>query len=279
MPKIRRMALIRKAWARELLLLSLRQRRLRRGTIPQEARRILWVYSWTTIGDAIMDLSQRALFPPHVEVDLCIGPHLADLFQGDPRFAAIYRTVQECPNDYDFILLHNANTQCFRMKAQYFPKIPFNTIFGHLYGECFSRVDFVAQRLGQLLSRPVPGPMQPLLRLDDVGVVLPRSYRIAVALGGRDHRRRGVDWSVILPAIMDAWPEGAKPPVFVLVGDHTAASDIAALCPAFRARHCEVMATRMSLRTTAIAMPFSAWTVGSCILRWRSINRALPCSR
>jgi hypothetical protein len=254
LPRSRRFALVRKAWSRELLLLAARQRGLRKPVVPQHVRRVLWLYSWTTIGDAIMDLSQCAHFPAHMEVDLCIAPHLADLFQGDSRFRAVYRSVQECPTDYDFILLHNTNTPALKLKLQHFASTPFNTIFGHLFGECFSRADFVAQRLGQLLSLPIEKPARPSLQLDDIGAPLPPGYRIAVALGGRDHRRKGPDWREILPAIVDAWPAGATPPVFVLVGDHSAAADIAAIHPRFLAQHCAVTVDRLSLRATAVAI-------------------------
>lgn len=256
LPWSRRVALVRKAWSRELLQLATGQRR-HRHPIPRNARRILWVYSWTTIGDAIMDLSQCTLFPDHMEIDLCIAPHLADLFQGDPRFGTVYRSIDACRDDYDFILLHNANTPSLKLKRKHFPSTPFNTVFGHLVGECFSRADFVARRLEQLL--PLPGtkstmPAMPSLPLDDIGIPLADGFRIAVALGGRDHRRRGPDWSAILPAVVDAWPRDAAPPVFVLLGDRTASDDLAAICPDFVARHCEVLANKLSLRATATAI-------------------------
>jgi heptosyltransferase-2 len=251
LPRSFRFTLQRKAWSRELLLLAARQRRLRRPVMPPDVQSILLLYSWTTIGDAIMDLSQCALLPPHIEVDLCIAPHLADLFQGDRRFRAVYRSPEECRNDYDFILLQNAGTQAIKTKLQHFEATPFNTIFGHLYGECFSRMDFVAQRLAQLSSRPVAAPAMPSLALDDVGPVLPAAYRIAVAMGGRDQRRMGLDWSSILPAIIAAWPADTALPVFVLAGDHTATDDIAAIAPAFLARHCKIAANKLGLRTTA----------------------------
>lgn len=254
LPWSRRFTLVRKAWSREMMLLAAGQRRLRNETIPSNTRRLLWIYSWTTIGDAIMDLSQRAFLPPHIEVDLCIAPHLADLFQGDTRFGTVYRSVQDCRNDYDFILLQNANTPALKAKFQHFPDTPFNTLFGHLYGECFSRIDFVARRLGQLSARQVDKPVLPSLRLNDVSTVLPHGYRIAVALGGRDQRRMGADWSSILPAIVDAWSDDAMPPVFVLLGDGSAMADMAAICPAFLSRHCEVHANRLSLRATATAI-------------------------
>jgi heptosyltransferase-2 len=254
LPLRRRAALLRKAWSRELWLKLNGQGRLRTGEIPADARRILWIYSWTTIGDAIMDLSQCALLPPQAEIDLCIAPHLADLFQGDARFAHVFRSVDECTGNYDFILLHNATTALLQTKRRRFPDVPFDSVFGQLSGECFSRMDFVAQRLGQLLSLPVPMPAPPALLLDDIAPTLRDGFRIAVALGGRDPRRSGAPWPAILPAIVEAWPKGAPAPVFVLTGDPTAMTDLAALPREFVERHAEILVDRTSLRATAAAI-------------------------
>lgn len=254
LPLRRRAEMLRKAWSRELWLKLNGQGRLRTGAIARDARRILWIYSWTTIGDAIMDLSQCALLPPHVEIDLCIAPHLADLFQGDARFAQVFRSIDECTGNYDFILLHNTTTFLLEMKRRRFPDVPFDSVFGHLHGERFSRMDFVAQRVGQLVSLPEAMPAPPALLLDDIAPPLREGFRIAVALGGRDPRRSGAPWPAILQGIADAWPDGAPAPVFVLMGDRAAMDDLAALPPEFLERHAEILVNRTSLRATAAAL-------------------------
>lgn len=250
LPRTRQWSLTRRVWQRELLLLAAGQRRLRLPRIPPDARRILWHYTWATIGDAVMDLSQRHLFPPHMEVELCIAPHLAQLFARDRRFAAIHHAPDDCQGRYDFVLLHDLGTRAIKLKLRHHASTPFNTIFGHLNGECFSRIDFVTQRLAQLLDLPTPKAALPSLPLEVCDLAESSHYRVGVTLGARDARRRYPHWPAVLAQVLIQWPEERRPPVFVLMGDGNAGEDLAAFSHEFLDAHCEVAVNRLSLMET-----------------------------
>lgn len=217
----------RKALARDLMLRLNGQSRRHVQAVPASTRRLLWVYTWTTVGDAIMDLAPRRLIPSRIAVDLLIAPALAPLFQSDKRFRAVISSAAKCAADYDFILLDSLRTGSLRMKAERFRAVPFATMRGHQAGERFDRAAFADRRLRQLLGLaggPVESP-----RLD-LGEDRPSAhdsghFRIALALGARLQRKLYAHWAEVLSALVAAWPAALPQPEFVLVGQGASAKE------------------------------------------------------
>ena len=215
----------RKALARELMLRLNGQSRRHVQAMPASTRRLLWVYTWTTVGDAIMDLAPRRLIPSRIDVDLLIAPALAPLFASDKRFRGVISSAAKCAADYDFILLDSLRTGSLRMKAERFRAVPFATMRGHQAGERFDRAAFADRRLRQLLGL-ASGPVEPPrldLGADQPNAHDPGHFRIALALGARLQRKLYAHWPEVMTALVAAWPAALPQPEFVLVGQGTSA--------------------------------------------------------
>ena len=205
---------IRKAIQREATLFLTGQKGFQRERIPEGPVKLLWFYDWNTLGDSIMDLSQRFSFPERITLDICMPSGPDEIFAGDARFNQIYTRIQDCPDDYDFILLHDISSTSIRIKlTRYFFK-PWASMINHQQGEQYARVNFTAARLSQLLNLPLE-PIRPTVPLPrDVNA---EPNRICVALGGGDPRRRYTRWPEVLQLIVEKLgPEIA--PRFTLIG-------------------------------------------------------------
>ena len=215
----------RKVLARDLALLLSGQARRHVQAVPASTRRLLWVHTWTTVGDAILDLAPRRLIPSTIDVDLLIAPVLAPLFRTDRRFRAVISSAGQCAADYDFILLDSLRTGSLRMKAERFRNVQFATLRGHQAGERFDRAAFADRRMRQLFGLP-SGPVEaPML---DLGEDRPSAhdrghFRIALALGGRLQKKLYARWPEVLEALVAAWPATLPQPEFVLVGQGASA--------------------------------------------------------
>lgn len=249
---------------RELLLRLTGQKRRQVQRLPAGTRRILWVYDWTTLGDSIMDLSQRSAFPDEIVVDLCITKGPAELFDGDSRFRHIYRRIEDCPRDYDFILLHCISTTSIKLKLRHYPRQPFATLLDHQQGERYARIDFAALRLERLLGRPRQPPLPPRISSAVTAGIVPQAGRIAVVLGGRDGRRRWRDWPGLLDALVRDWPPASPEPRFVLIGNGPSArDDLAAIPTGFVERHCTVRLDLPDLAEAAREIQHCALFIGT----------------
>lgn len=221
----RRFQALRKAAFRELVLLGNGQARRRVERVPEGVRRILWVYTWTTVGDAIMDLAPRILVPRHVAIELLIAPALAPLFASDRRLRRIHVSPDSLGDDMDFVLLDSFRSTSLRLKAKRYPALPFASMRGHNAGERFDRVAFADRRIRQLFGLPTGEVVQPRLDLGETGarVFDGERFRIAVPLGARVARMRYAHWSGALRKIVAGWPQGVARPLFLLVGQGASA--------------------------------------------------------
>lgn len=200
----RRFQARRKALARDAMLAVTGQSRLHLARVPAATRRLLWIYTWTTVGDAILDLAPRDLVPAGVGLELLIAPHLAPLFTGDRRFSAIHVDVADCDPGTDFVLLDSLRTSSLRLKSRHFRAVPFATMRGHQAGERFDRAAFADLRLRQLFG--LDGGEVELPRLDvSRGDVSQRS-RIGLALGARVPRKLYPHWPAALEALVARRP-------------------------------------------------------------------------
>ena len=252
MPWSQRAGLLRKVAQRELLLLLTGQtwRRVSRA----RTRRVLWIYQWGTIGDALMDLAVRRALPDEVRIDLCIVATLGPLFDGDPRFAQVHTRIGDCKGPYDFVLLQNLGAGAVSMKIRSAPLAPFATLFEHLRGERFDRLTFAQRRFEQLFGLPSAAPSPQWLALGPRPQRDTRRTRVAVALGAREPRRWYRRWPEVLNALLARWPAAWPAPEFVLLGNRTALGDLPPFAAEPLARHCRIEVDRLDLPGVARAV-------------------------
>ena len=209
---------LRKVFQRDLGLLLGGQAGLCVDRAPKAMRKVLWFYNWTTLGDSIMDLSARGSIPAGVEVDLCIAPALVPLYKHEPRFNAVYGSLEECLGDYDFILVHELSTRTLRNKRARWPRVPFAPVLNYTMGEQFARPAFVDARIRHLFSLPEAPAPRPWLSLGAAALGTSGRFEIAIALGARDPRRRFAHWNETLQAILEADRFATEKPRFHLLG-------------------------------------------------------------
>lgn len=229
---------IRKSRQRKWLLAITGQNFLEKEQIPIGTQRILWFYDWNTVGDSIMDLSQRRYLADRFTIDICMPSGPAELFKGDAAFGAVYTDIDQCPDDYDFILLHDISSHSIGIKLRrYFTK-PWASMIRHQQGEQYARSALSAFRFAQLLDLPELEPVRPTLAIG-----CPQcdgeNIRVVVALGGGDPRRRYNGWPDLLIRIRQLLPNTRLQ--FILVGaGKPAQDDLERFSTEFLANYCEV---------------------------------------
>lgn len=258
-PSALRRKWIRKAVQRELTLWLTGQKLLQRDRIPEGPIKLLWFYDWNTLGDSIMDLSQRFAFPNEITLDICMPSGPAEIFTGDSRFNRIYTCIEDCPRGYDFIMLHDISSTSIRVKLLRYPFTPWASMINHQQGEQYARVNFASARLGQLLNRRLQ-PSRPMV--PHPPGVYSESNRIAVALGGGDPRRRYRRWPQVLQAVVDQLkPE--ETPRFALMGSGDAAhEDLRGFAPEFLSRYADLELDQPSLSALKAAVARCAYFIG-----------------
>lgn len=247
MPRRDRSRRLRKVFQRDLAILATGQAGLCVERVPLAARKVLWLYNWTTLGDSIMDLAARFSVPGQIQLDLCITPALAALYAADARFANVYTRVDDCPQDFDFVLLHELSTHSLRDKRRRFRRVPFAPMLNYIIGEQFDRAAFADARLRHLFGQPGAAAPTPALHLGASPARPANRFDIALALGARDPRRRFPHWNAALLAILRLWPAGRPVPRFRLLGSDNAADDLASLSHGLLAGYAENLVGRTSL--------------------------------
>lgn len=257
-PQLRR-KWIRKAIQREIILYLTGQKLFQRNQIPEGPIKLLWFYDWNTLGDSIMDLSQRFAFSENITLDICMPSGPAELFAGDIRFHKIYTRIEDCPQDYDFILLHDISSTSIRVKlTRYFSK-PWASMINHQQGEQYARINFTSARLGQLLGRSLK-PVRPMV--PEPNDAMPVANRIAIALGGGDPRRSYLRWPELLQAIVDR-SSATNPPHFALMGSSAPAhKDLAGFSPEFLERYADIELDQPDLLALKKAVARCTYFVG-----------------
>ncbi len=247
MPRLARFQRLRKALQRDLHMLVAGQAGLCVERAPPGTRKVLWIYNWTTLGDSIMDLSARFGVPAGIQLDLCIAPVLAELYVADTRFAHVYTRLEDCPQDYDFVLIHELSARTLREKRQRLRCVPFAPVLNPFIGEQFARPAFVDARLRHLFGEPRAAAPTPRLSLGEAPARTGESFDIAVVLGARDPRRSFPHWNETLHAVLAGWPGHWPRPRFRLLGSDNASAELETLSQDLRERHGEDRVGRTSL--------------------------------
>ena len=209
---------------RAALLLATGQRFLLVDRPRQLPRRVLWYYDWETLGDAVMDLSQRVLIDASIELDLCMPKGPIELFEHDARFRRVHRHLSDCKGPYDLIVTQWVTTELIRRKARHFPLAPWLSVMCHERGELFCRATLSFARL-----RPLFGPdcsstaVPPSLDLASCAACGFEPVDIVVAVGGRDPRRTYSRWPEVVETLVRHWPPQRGRPTIALVGSGAAA--------------------------------------------------------
>lgn len=247
MPGSARLQRLRKIVQRDLVVLATGQARRCVERAPAGTRKVLWIYNWTTLGDSIMDLAARFSVPAEIELDLCITPALAALYAWDTRFAHVHSRLQDCAQDYDFVLIHELSTRTLREKRRHLRSVPFAPVLNSFIGEQFARPAFVDARLRHLFGQPSAVAPRPSLSLGAAPARSGDRFDIAVVLGARDPRRSFPHWNQTLHAVLASWPSRLAAPRFRLLGSDNAKAELQKLSIDLRQGHGEDLVGRTSL--------------------------------
>jgi len=244
---------LRHAMQRDLALLLAGQSQMCVDRVSSPPNKLLWIFNWTTLGDAVMDLAARASIPAGAVVHLCIAEPLAPLFARGAGFGRVFSQLEEGDADYDLMLVHEINTHTIKAKDRLWPRAAFAPILNGSMGERFARTAFCDARVRHVLGLAAGAPLMPRL---DLGTASPRTpfFEVAVALGARDPRRRYPHWNALLEGLATQWPGYAPPLRYTLLGSDNAAIDVASIAPAFMAQRCRNLVGQTGLLDAALAL-------------------------
>lgn len=253
LPAWARRSRLRHAMQRDLALLLTGQSKMCVDRVSSAPKKLLWIFNWTTLGDAVMDLAARASIPAGVVVHLCIAEPLAPLFARGGGFGRVFSRLEEGDADYDLVLVHEVNTRTIKAKNRLWPRVAFAPVLNGSTGERFARTAFCDARVRHVLGLAPGTPLVPRL---DLGPASARTsfFDVAVALGARDPRRRYPHWGALLQGLASRWPAHAAPLRCTLLGSDNAASDVASIAPAFMTERCRNLVGQTGLIDAAHAL-------------------------
>lgn len=209
-----------------------------------ENAHVLWIYGGkASVGDAVMDLSGRALLRGReAPVDLLIAPSLKAVFEGDD----IFRHVYDDPTavnaaDYDVVVMQEFNYPTLRIKRRHFAALPFACLFRFFHGPDRNQTQFSLAAVNDVFALGL-GPdtlfsrAKPYLRAetelpDAIEQQLPQRPFLAIAMGGVEPRRTYAHWRECLAAYDEAYVPG-MPAGIVLLGSGNGAEAASALMQA-----------------------------------------------
>ncbi len=134
---------------RDLILHLTGQYSRKKATVPAEARKVLWFYDWHMLGDCVLDQTLREQLSQQYQIDICIPAAPTDIFDVDPLFHKVYRSVNDCPKNYDFVLLNDVNSRSIRLKLKKYFAAPWSVLVEgeDLQPNRYNRRNFVSSRL------------------------------------------------------------------------------------------------------------------------------------
>ena len=205
------------------------QASLEQCSVPQNAN-ILYIYlGKRNVGDAIMDLSGRALLlNRRHSIDLFTHENLRELFSQDDIFQNVYSNFSDIQNkDYDFILLQEFNHPSIRFKTKHFKKLPFASLFRFFYGPARNQTIFSYAAINTLFDLNLaPTEIQTLAKpylhhnaqtAQSVAKFIPTQPYITISIGGRDTDRSYMYWTDFLQ-LLDEKVIAGMPSTIVLLG-------------------------------------------------------------
>lgn len=224
-------------------------RRLRLAMTGQASRevrkiapqaRVLWIYGGkASVGDAVMDLSGRALLRGRSgPIDLLVAPGLKAVFEGDDIFRHVYDSAERLDaSAYDVIVMHEFNYPTIRIKRKHFADLPFASLFRYFHGPDRNQTQFSLAAVNDVFDLGfAPDHLfamaKPYLRderdLPEGVTALAGTPFLAIAMGGVEPRRTYAHWEACLRAYDEAWTPDL-PAYVVLLGSGNGADAAKAL--------------------------------------------------
>ncbi|AJC22956.2 glycosyltransferase family 9 protein [Pandoraea pulmonicola] len=192
--------------------------------------RVLWIYGGkASVGDAVMDLSGRALLRERKgPVDLLISPSLKAVFEGDDIFRHVFDDPASVnAADYDVVVLQEFNYPTLRLKRRFFPSLPFACLFRFFHGPDRNQTQFSLAAVNDVFSLGLASDelfarAKPYLREESdlpeaIARQLPCGPFIVLGMGGVEPRRTYAHWRECLQAYDVAYEPG-MPAGVVLLG-------------------------------------------------------------
>ncbi|WP_353193498.1 glycosyltransferase family 9 protein [Pandoraea pnomenusa] len=192
--------------------------------------RVLWIYGGkASVGDAVMDMSGRALLRDREgPIDLLISPGLKAVFEGDDIFRNIFDDPARVnPGDYDVVVLQEFNYPTLRLKRKHFAALPFACLFRFFHGPDRNQTQFSLAAVNDVFSLGLSSDAlfaraKPYLREesdlpDTIAQQLPPGPFIMLAMGGVEPRRTYAHWREFLQAYDIAYTPG-MPAGIVMLG-------------------------------------------------------------
>lgn len=221
-----------------------------RHVAPQA--RVLWIYGGKhSVGDAVMDMSGRALLRGREgPIDLLISPGLKAVFEGDDIFRNVFDDPAAVnPADYDVVVMQEFNYPTLRIKRRFFATLPFACLFRFFHGPDRNQTQFSLAAVNDVFGLEL-GPdelfarAKPYLREETdlpAGIAnqLPSGPFVVLAMGGVEPRRTYAHWRACLDAYDAAYAPGL-PTGIVLLGSGNGADAATALMEA-KFRHLELV--------------------------------------
>lgn len=195
---------LKRALLFHLLLQGLFERR-RRGAIPQEATRMLWInLAAPSLGDSLMDLAAREMLTGR-DLDLLTSPKNASLYAHDAVFRRVSVSAVECrrwhqARPYDLIILDAFSPRIVARKALIAPWTPFVGLYGFLNGFEVHRTYFAFARMAYLMDCSVPPVQQPVLTTGASNPLAGQTY-LCIAVGGEWAFRTYPRWAEVIKAL------------------------------------------------------------------------------
>lgn len=182
---------------------------LLRPTVDHKEK-ILWLYTGkTTLGDANLELSGRALLKNRgISVSVLLTPQTYPLFQEDDIFENVFKDIRDLnTSDYSHIVLTEFNYKSIALKNRFFTHTPMTCLFEYFDGprrnQCLFSFFAVNDRFGLGLStQEVLRVARPYVARTTITpqVFLPiaSSPYLAIGVGGIDPGRTYLGWSKLL---------------------------------------------------------------------------------
>jgi hypothetical protein len=137
---------------RGLVLLLSGQYFLQKNAVPAGAKTVLWFYDWHMLGDCELSPSQAQRIGQNYQLDICVPTGPLDVFEANPLFRHVYRSVDLCSSDYDFVILNDINSRSIRLKINRFRKKPWAVLVDERGSRQYRQPDYVSQRVQQIFG-------------------------------------------------------------------------------------------------------------------------------
>ena len=212
------------------ILIRSGQLKLERKLILKDTR-ILWPYmKCSGLGDAIMDLSGRALLKnKNIQIDLLTSPHFKKIFEEDDVFTNVFCDIADIKLDnYNAVLLFDFSFDEIKQKIRYFKYVPFACLF-EFFDEytLVNRTSFSYAAINSLFNlglsqNEILDVAKPYLNAhsattDSILGLLPNENFLVLGVGGIDPFRTYNYWSEFL-SLLDQSETLNSPKKIILIG-------------------------------------------------------------